>query len=29
LGTDPFVFKNVFPAEIAALSEARGIELPE
>lgn len=29
LGTDPFVFKNVFPAEVAALSQARGIELPD
>ncbi|MET0196867.1 MULTISPECIES: ABC1 kinase family protein [Nocardiaceae] len=29
LGTDPFVFKNVFPAEIAALSTARGVELPD
>lgn len=28
LGTDPFVFKNVFPAEVAALSTARGIHLP-
>ncbi|NIL76471.1 MULTISPECIES: AarF/UbiB family protein [Rhodococcus] len=29
LGTDPFVFKNVFPAEVAALSQARGIVLPD
>ncbi len=29
LGTDPFVFKNVFPAEVAALSQARGTELPD
>lgn len=29
LGTDPFVFKNVFPAEIAALAAAEGIELPD
>ncbi|MDJ0393756.1 AarF/UbiB family protein [Rhodococcus sp. G-MC3] len=29
LGTDPFVFKNVFPAEVAALSQARGVELPD
>lgn len=29
LGTDPFVFENVFPAEVAALSRARGVELPD
>ncbi|QCB52486.1 AarF/ABC1/UbiB kinase family protein [Rhodococcus sp. PAMC28707] len=29
LGTDPFVFKNVFPAEVAALAHAREVDLPD